>query len=414
MAEYGQIPMETLILLNNQMQDLPARSPKRQVLIKDVATLYHVSSATVRRALKQKTPLRYAKRRDYNQPRTMTQEKMRYYCELVAALQLRTTNKKGRHLSTRECIRLLQESGVDTPDGLIKVPVGQLKVSTVNRYLKRFGYTHRSLQIEPAATRFQAVYSNDCWQFDFSPSDLKKLKKPQNAPENAVLMLASIIDDRSGVCYQEYHYVPGEDVMTALRFLFNAMSKRTNSKNVLQGIPKMIYLDNGPVAKSHVFKRVMGYLGVEIKTHMPKGSDGRRTTSRSKGKVERPFRTVKEGLETLYHFHTPDDVKEINQWLSHYLVRYNDMSHRREDHSRTQDWLKNLPPEGYREMCTWERFCTFAREPETRKVSKDACVSIQGVNWQVAAELAGQEVILYWGLFDNELYVDYNEQHYGP
>ena len=36
-------------------------------------------------------------------------------------------------------------------------------------------------------------------------------------------MLYSVVDDRSGVAYQEYHGVYGEDVEAALRFLFNAM-----------------------------------------------------------------------------------------------------------------------------------------------------------------------------------------------
>jgi hypothetical protein len=44
----------------------------------------------------------------------------------------------------------------------------------------------------------------------------------------------------------------------------------------------------------------MDCLGVQLISHMPAGKDGRRTTARSKGKVERPFRTVKEAHETLY------------------------------------------------------------------------------------------------------------------
>jgi hypothetical protein len=40
--------------------------------------------------------------------------------------------------------------------------------------------------------------------------------------------------------------------------------------------------------------------------------DGRRATVRSKGKVERPFRTVKEVHENLYHFHEPKDEEEAN------------------------------------------------------------------------------------------------------
>ena len=38
------------------------------------------------------------------------------------------------------------------------------------------------------------------------------------------LMLFSLVDDRSGVAYQEYRCVYGEDVEAALRFLFAAMS----------------------------------------------------------------------------------------------------------------------------------------------------------------------------------------------
>jgi hypothetical protein len=58
-------------------------------------------------------------------------------------------------------------------------------------------------------------------------------------------------------------------------------------------------MDNGPIARSLVFQPVMRYLGVDGRTPMPRGSDGRRVTARAKGKVERPFRTVKEMHATL-------------------------------------------------------------------------------------------------------------------
>jgi hypothetical protein len=65
-------------------------------------------------------------------------------------------------------------------------------------------------------------------------------------------------------------------------------------------------------------------------------------------------------------------------------------------------------------MCSWERFCTFAREPEQRKVGVDARVNIDGVPYAVASELAGETVILWWGLFDTELYIEHEAQRYGP
>ena len=46
-------------------------------------------------------------------------------------------------------------------------------------------------------------------------------------------------------------------------------------------------------------------------------------------------------------------------------------------------------------MCSWEQFCAFAREPERGKVGSDAHLSIQGVRYEVDAELAGEDVILW-------------------
>ena len=65
-------------------------------------------------------------------------------------------------------------------------------------------------------------------------------------------------------------------------------------------------------------------------------------------------------------------------------------------------------------MCNWERFCTFARSPERRKVGIDARVTVEGVAYEVEPDLAGETVVLWWGLFDNELYVEHGERRYGP
>lgn len=249
------------------------------------------------------------------------------------------------------------------------------------------------------------------------PSDLKQVKAPvwfQEGRGHPLLMLYSVVDDRSGVAYQEYHGVYGEDVEAALRFLFAAMAPKENEGFPFQGIPQMLYMDNGPIAKSLVFQRVMGYLGIDLRTHLPQGKDGRRVTARSKGKVERPFRTVKEMHETLYHLYEPQSEVEANAWLMQFLRHYNGMLHRSEPHSRIDDWLQHLPPSGIRAMCSWERFCAFAREPERRKVGIDARVSVEGVPYEVDPDLAGETVILWWGLFDDELYVEHGDKRYGP
>lgn len=356
-------------------------------------------------------------RSDRGTPRKLSQVEMERYCEVIAAFKIRTSNQKGRHVSTARAIELLEEFGMETPSGLIQPPKGVLTKPTVNRYLKAWGYEHQRMIRQPPAIRFQAQHSNECWHFDLSPSDLKHVEKPswvEPGRGNPLLMLYSVVDDRSGVCYQEYHCVYGEDVEAALRFLFTAMSAKALNGFPFQGIPQMLYTDNGPIAKSRVFQNVMDCLNIKVITHMPNGKDGRRVTARAKGKVERPFRTVKEAHEILYHFHKPETEAEANQWLHQYLLHYNDRNHRTESHSRMADWLQNLPALGVQEMCNWERFCTFAREPERRKVDATARVSVEGVAYQVDPDLAGETVILWWGLFDNELYVEKDERRYGP
>ena len=121
---------------------------------------------------------------------------------------------------------------------------------------------------------------------------------------------------------------------------------------------------------------------------------------------------MKEAHETLYHFHRPETEAEANAWLARYIDRYNGQPHRREPHSRIEDWMRNLPGEGFRQMCSWERFCAFARDPESRRVSGDARIRVDGAHYELA--LAGEMVTVWWGLFDQNLFVEFQDRRYGP
>jgi hypothetical protein len=65
-------------------------------------------------------------------------------------------------------------------------------------------------------------------------------------------------------------------------------------------------------------------------------------------------------------------------------------------------------------MCTWEQFCRLAREPERRKVGIDARVTVAGTTYEVDAQLTGEEVLVFWGVFDDALYVEYEGERFGP
>ena len=201
---------EALLDLRRRLSAFPPRSEARRAVMQETAALYGVTEWTLYRALREHVRPKALRRADYGGSKRLPTAEMERYCELVAAIKLRTSNKQGRCLSTGEAIRLLEEHGMKTPDGYVKPAKGLLKVSTINRHLKRWGYDRPALARQPPAVRFQAEQSNDCWQFDLSPSDLKHINKPSWVREdggNPQLMLYSVVDDRSGVAYMEYHCV---------------------------------------------------------------------------------------------------------------------------------------------------------------------------------------------------------------
>ena len=118
------IPADSLLQLRQRLDRLPRKSPERATQIATVAKLYGISSTSVYRALAQFQKPHATRRADHGKPRILEQAELERYCELVAALKLRTTNKNGRHLSTRRALELLEEYGVETPQGLVKAPKG--------------------------------------------------------------------------------------------------------------------------------------------------------------------------------------------------------------------------------------------------------------------------------------------------
>jgi hypothetical protein len=173
-----QIPSESLVDLRRRLNQLPPRSKERRALVQEIAHLYGVSSDTVYRALRDNYLVRSVRRADRDVPRVIPKAGLERYCEIIAAIKIRTSNRKGRHLSTVQAIRLLESDGINTDDGHVTAPAGLLKPTTVNRYLKKWGYDRNTLMRQPPAVRFQAEYSNQCWHFDLSPSDLKHVKAP--------------------------------------------------------------------------------------------------------------------------------------------------------------------------------------------------------------------------------------------
>jgi hypothetical protein len=152
-----KIPTEALVDLQRRLGMFPARSHERRSVIQQSADLYGVSEATLYRALRTTGFPKSLRRSDRGVPRVIPKDTLERYCEIIAALKVKTTNRKGRCLPTTEAVRLLSEYGVETPDGFVKTPPKLLNPTTVNRYLREWGIDRHTLNRESPAARFQAT-----------------------------------------------------------------------------------------------------------------------------------------------------------------------------------------------------------------------------------------------------------------
>ena len=121
-----QIPAEAIVDLRRRRNLLPPRSKERRALVQEIAHLYGISEDTVYRALRDDMQVRSVRRADRDVPRVIPQAGLERYCEIIAAIKIRTSNRKGRHLSTVQAIRLLESDGINTPDGHVTAPAGYL------------------------------------------------------------------------------------------------------------------------------------------------------------------------------------------------------------------------------------------------------------------------------------------------
>lgn len=116
----ARIPAEALLALRTRLSSLPARDPGRASAVARTAELYGLSISSVYRQLRNLQRPKGMQRSDSGEPRVMSRLDMERYCEIVAALKIRTENGKGHKLSTNEAIRLLEDHGIETPEGYVQ------------------------------------------------------------------------------------------------------------------------------------------------------------------------------------------------------------------------------------------------------------------------------------------------------
>ena len=98
------MPVEALATLRRRLAALPARHPERGVLLKSTAQLYAVSRATLYRLLRGDRRPKDAHRADRGRPRSMPAPEIERWCEIVAAMKIRTWKASHQHRSAAKAV----------------------------------------------------------------------------------------------------------------------------------------------------------------------------------------------------------------------------------------------------------------------------------------------------------------------
>ena len=240
-----------------------------------------------------------------------------------------------------------------------------LKISNASLY--RIIKKYISLDTTSAKDRrkFEAELPNELWQADcmhgpYVIADGKKRKS----------YLFAIIDDHSRLITNARFYLQ-ENLTSFIECLKTALAKR--------GIPRKLYVDNGPCFRAHKLEYSLAHLGTALLHSKPYTPEG-------KGKVERWFRTVR--MRFLPTLNTGITLEKLNTLLQEWISNYHDKKH-----SST-----NLPPlKRYLQGIHLIRQApddieSFFRTRVSRRVNKDRSVSLKSRLFQAPVGLVGKKI----------------------
>lgn len=265
-------------------------------------------------------------------------------------------------------------------EGYIKAT--SVSLSSVYRYLRENNLKRN--QLEPVERRaYEMEFANDCWQADTShgPKILIDGKKVQT-------YLISIIDDASRLIVHAQFFLRDNAVNMQVAF------KKAISK---YGIPKKLFVDNGSSYKNDQLNFICASLGVVLIHARP-------YSGASKGKIERSFRTFKDGYLNAVDWNSFLSLEHLNSEFNKYLSnKYINFIHSSLDDTPRNRFLKDMNKIKY--ITELELNNSFLHRV-TRKVRNDATIQMHSKYFEVPQKYIGQRInIRYSPINLDEAYI---------
>lgn len=209
-----------------------------------------------------------------------------------------------------------------------------------------------------------------------------------------------LVDHCSGAFFFWYYYALGENSIDGADFLFKAWSSKkelvstiTNSDYngiyQFQGLPKILYTDQGAILKKKALKNLMESLNVQLEFH----ESG---NPRAKGMVEGLMNIIEKGFESRLKIYGIKNIDELNAYALKWCVERNLLKDfRGAKESRIEHWRK-IKPEQFIKCPPYDIWAALIQEDAiTRKVDGNGNISYMNKTYTVTdTNLIYKEVIV--------------------
>lgn len=244
----------------------------------------------------------------------------------------------------------------------------EISLCTVLRYIKKNNL--KSSQISNIERRmFEMEYVNDCWQSDTSDGPYITI---DGIKKRAKLIM--FIDDKSRM-------------ITGFDFFFNdnAINMQIVLKKAVKtyGIPKKLFVDNGGPYSNKQLSLICASLGIILINAKPYSPE-------SKAKIERSFRTIKDGWMRCTDWNDFKSLEDAKKSLNDFLYKeYINKTHSSTNQTPNERWHNEYKLIKYKDEDEIDKMFLHR---VNRKVRKDMTVKIENIFYEVPFKYIGLNV----------------------
>ena len=274
----------------------------------------------------------------------------------------------------------------EAKDRKIILPGRDVAYSTLYRFLTAKGLADRPDSSPKDRRKFEAEHPNDLWQSDV----LHGPSVTVDGKQRKTYMIAFIDDMTRLIPFAAFY------LHERLEYFLDALRKAL----LMRGLPKKLYVDNGPAFRSNHLEFICASLGIVLihaKPYQPEG----------KGKIERFNRTVREGFLSTAQATT---LEELNEQFRVWVSGYHDRTHGSTGEAPIKRFTKNIECVRPAPKDMEDHF----RKEAKRTVARDRTFSLTGKLYEAPVDLVGKQVRLLYHEHDPaRIEIRFGDKTYG-